>query len=301
MKKAIIAAALLALFSVEAQAQGRIFGMQAELKGPPPGSVPPYGQPEGEGDALIVEFDPLDGSTINSFPPPVPAGFGPDGLAFDGTTLWFVSSGLGQEGAGTLYALDPDDGSVLDTLAINGGSGAFDGLAALNGLIYVLDYGQGDIVVFDPTLETVVDTLDINGTNPGVSIIGGLGAIDQPDALLATGIVQSEGSTSDLFEIDPSTGEVVDSFPLDRSFTGGVATLGQTIYAADSDVDTVTLYDREGGVIDIFNGTGPFYALGGDPTRVFGIPTASTLGLALLTLALVGSGLLLLRRRLGAG
>lgn len=296
MKRVIVAGALMALLSVEARAQGRIFGMQAEQKGPGV-IVPPYGQPEGQGGALIVEFDPLDGSTLNSFPPPVPAGFGPDGLAFDGTTLWFVTGGA-MEGAGTLYALDPDDGSVLDTHTINGGSGGFDGLAALQGLIYVMDYPNNDIVVFSPALETVVDILDIDGSNPGYDIIGGLGAIDQPDALLATGGQPLEGGGSnELLEIDPSSGAIVDSFPLAARFTAGVATVGQTIYAADIDLPVVTLYDRAGGVIDIFNGTGPFSALGGDPQPAVGIPTASTLGLAILALLLVAGGLIVLYRR----
>ena len=65
---------------------------------------------------------------------------------------------------------------MLDADAIPGGSGLFEGLAALNGMVYVLDSAADDILRFDPVLDAVTGRLEIPA-----DIGGGLAAITGPD------------------------------------------------------------------------------------------------------------------------
>ena len=59
-------------------------------------------------------------------------------------------------------------------------------MAALNGLIYIMDAINDDILVFDPALGGVGTVLDINAVNPGTNLIGGLAGAKNPDRLIAT-------------------------------------------------------------------------------------------------------------------
>ena len=103
----------------------------------------------------IVELDPVTGVEINRFVAPEPSILGSDGLAFDGTSLWFINS----DGSDTLYQLHPDTGAVIDGDLITVGSGTYDGLAAVGGLIYIQDPDLNDIHVFDPGSDSISNTL----------------------------------------------------------------------------------------------------------------------------------------------
>lgn len=201
----------------------------------------------------IVELDPLTGSELNRFTPPEPPTGGPDGLAFDGESLWFIN-----EVGTTLYKLNPDTGAEIASKPITAGTGFFDGLAALGGLIYIMDYDASDILVFNPTTQTVIDTLDIDVIN-GVSIIGGLAGITGPDALIVT-----DGSST-VYEINPATGLVMNSFREDFFFDAGVAVLdGQLYLGSLGSDDEFKVHSRNGLHLRSVNLPYPISALGGD-------------------------------------
>ena len=186
----------------------------------------------------IVELDPASGVEINRFAAPEPVSAGSDGLAFDGTSLFFING----DGTDTLYELDPDTGAVSDADVITTGSGDYDGLATLGGNVYILDYGLHDIIEFDPVSDTVTNVLDVDGLNPGVHLRGGLAGITGPNALIATDFY------SDVQEIDPATGLVGASFtPPGGGDYYGVGVVGGEIYLGHGFFSTdIDVYSRAG-------------------------------------------------------
>jgi hypothetical protein len=191
-----------------------------------------------DGSNSIVELDPATGEELNRFPAPEPVSAGPDGLAFDGTSLFYIN-GFGSV---QLWELDPDTGAVLDADEITAGTQSFDGLAALGGNVYILDYGASDIIEFDPATDTVTNVLDVDALNPGYFLVGGLAGITGPDALVAT----SDFGASGVVEIDPATGLVTADFvPID--FYYGLAVVDGEIHLGSPN-----------GFIDVYSRAGDF-------------------------------------------
>ena len=58
-----------------------------------------------------------------------------NGMAFDGTNLWLLAGGIGND---QIYKLNPDTGAVIDIHHL-GGTTEWDGLGWLNGLLYAQD------------------------------------------------------------------------------------------------------------------------------------------------------------------
>lgn len=179
----------------------------------------------------VVELDPATGAELRRFalPEVTPSGYGFDGLAFDGASLWFITG----DGTGTLYELDPDTGAVIDSDPIAPPPGArstFDGLTALGGLIYISD-GRGVLLVFDPRSDTVVDHLDVASLNAGVgSIAGGVAAFPGFDGLVVTDV-----ASNTVHELDPATGLLRGSFGLTLPALEppiGAAVIGGELYVA---------------------------------------------------------------------
>ncbi len=217
----------------------------------------------------IVELDPWTGAEINRFPAPEPPLQGPDGLAFNGRSLFYFTS----SGSMTLWELDPETGAVLDADVVTVGSGGFDGIAAVAGALWILDYSAIDIHEFDPVTDTIVLTLDIDVLNPGVTIVGGICGITGPDALIAT---QSPGA---VFEIDPSTGLVSNTWQTATAdLIWGVAAINGEIWiGTGSGAGNLHRYDRNGVLQSVTPLPYNVSALGGDdsgsiPRRLFAIP-----------------------------
>ena len=211
-----------------------------------------------DGSDLIVELNPSTGAEINSFSTPEPLITpGPQGLAFDGNSLFFVNdNGNSTE----LWELDPDTGAVRDNDPITG-TGGYEGLAALGGKVYILNGVVSDILEFDPISDTVTNTLDINGINNGVWVYGGLAGITEPNALLV-----SDANSSELLEINPITGVITNSFPI-PNYGDGVAVIDNEIYVSNYDglsSSTIEVFDRAGTPQRTINLDGPVWALGGD-------------------------------------
>lgn len=191
-----------------------------------------------DGSNTIVELSPSTGAVLNRFPAPEPVSQGPDGLAYDGHSLFYIN------GFGTLnlWELNPDTGAVVDSDAVSAGSGSFDGLAALGGKVYVLDFGVSDILEFDPATDAVTRVLDVDALNPGYFLVGGLAGITGPDALVAT----ADFGASGVVEIDPATGLVTHAFtPAD--FYYGAAVVDGAIYLGSPN-GFIDVYSRAGAL-----------------------------------------------------
>ncbi|MCG8652401.1 MAG: hypothetical protein MI861_21350, partial [Pirellulales bacterium] len=197
----------------------------------------------------IVEIDPSTGEVINQFPTP-----GNDtsatGLAFDGATLYYVNA-IND----TLDEVDPNTGDVLESTALP--AGAYDGLATIDGLVYVLNFGTDDVLVFDPVSNTIVNTLDVNGTNPGLNLIGALGEIDG----------QLIGTTSggDVVLIDPQTAQATVAFNHGvGSFDAAATGFGGEIYLGFNNPGLgIRVFDPDGTLLRTLSVGFPVFGLGG--------------------------------------
>jgi PKD repeat protein len=204
-----------------------------------------FAVPRSGGD--IVEVDPLSGAEINRFPAPFPPSGGPDGLAFDGKSLWYIN-GWNDD---VLYELDPDTGAVIDADLIFDGSRSYEGLAALGGMIYILDGPRGAIYEFDPVLDVVTNTITVGG------IRGGLAGITDPDRLLAW-------RNGQMLEIDPVSGALTSAQVVPGPAASGFAVVDSEIYMSSTSEPRVWVLDRAGNVVRMINVVAPPSALGGD-------------------------------------
>src|SRR5687767_13888816 len=66
---------------------------------------------------LIHELNPTTGAVVNTIPAPEATTNGVNGLAFDGSRLFFINGG----GSDRLYELNPNTGAVIDSDLITAG------------------------------------------------------------------------------------------------------------------------------------------------------------------------------------
>lgn len=212
-----------------------------------------------DGNNQFVELDPMSGAELFRFTAPEPFSGQQDGLAFDGTDLFYLNG----TGTDTLYQIDPATQTVRDADPITVGSGQYDGVAVVGGLVYIMDVNAIDIHVFDPATDTIVNTLDINGVNPTVSVlVGGLAGAANPDRLIAT-----ETGGNRIVEIDPLTGLITNSFVPGTVGAGqyfGTAVVNGEIYLGSGLQNSYDVFSRQG--IFLRNVTLPYNVsgLGGD-------------------------------------
>ena len=197
------------------------------------------------GVSAISQIDPQTGATLGTFPTPVPSSGGPDGLAYDGNSVFYLANAPGNQ---RVFELDPNTGAVRAIHPFASASNLLDGIATLNGNVYIMDSQNSDILVLNLTTNMITATLDINGVNGGTTIRGGIGAVSGgggPDRLVAT----SFNSTGNVEEINPVTGQITNTFlpntgrgPLYR----GVAGLNGELYFG-STTGLVDVFTREIG------------------------------------------------------
>ena len=215
----------------------------------------------------LIEIDLITGDIINTLP--LPPGVNQniqDGLAYDGTNLWYIASDI-DDRADDLYRLNPDTGAVLDRFDTGITSG-IDGIAALNGEIYLLDSAQdNNIVVWDPTAQQVSRILDIDTLNPGLTIAGGLAAGRDPDVLYVT-----DAFSADIYEIDPITGLVLR--PFTRTLGGadlGLGVINGEIYVGANGTNEIEILDRDSLTLNrtltVPGATGGFESIGADDVQ----------------------------------
>ena len=167
-----------------------------------------------------------------------------DGLAFDGTTLYYLS---GSWDGNALYALDPASGPVGATFILPA-LGFRSGLACLNGLVYILERGSlGQYIpVLNPETGTIADKLDFDGANLGAPrISGGIAGITNPDALLVTTAL-----TNEVLELDPVTAVITSRFAHGRMGTLGVATAYDLIFLGANTSRDLQVFIRGGELME---------------------------------------------------
>ena len=133
----------------------------------------------------IVELDPANGSELERFA--TPDGSTTGALAYDGTSLFYVN---GQ----TLWQLNPDTGAVIrsDSIEIwrtGGGYESFQGVAALDGELYLLDQSDQSLVEFDPGMHLVTRVLTLSAP----SLNGPCRCSTGPDGDYGVGHVAGDG------------------------------------------------------------------------------------------------------------
>jgi len=149
-----------------------------------------FGIPD-DGTADIVELDPLTGAEINRFASPGQVPVDLAGLAFDGTSLFYIMNGRSTPDGGAslpeLYELDPDTGAVIDQDTIFGTSGTMlDGVGASPGTPGTVviqdgaDSGTGgsaapDLFVYDPIADVMDPPVDVHASDPTFEAWGGIG------------------------------------------------------------------------------------------------------------------------------
>ena len=162
------------------------------------------------GDKLIV-LDPASGKTLRSIEVKSHAG-----TAFDGQYLWQIAEARIQK-------VDPKTGRVVATIPAPGGGGD-SGLAWGEGSLWVGHYRERKIYQIDPETGAVLRAIESNRFVTGVTWV---------DGELWHGTW--EGDQSDVRQIDPRTGEVLEQLDMppgvgvsglesdggDRFFCGG--------------------------------------------------------------------------------
>ena len=196
----------------------------------------------------VYELDPTTGNSIRNFKTPASGG-GSAGCAFDGKYIWFIV----DDSANNLYKIDADTGNVVDSFFVGSTSNTgFEGLAYLNGLIYLLDgFLKDDIVVYDPVLRTIVNVLDVDGINGGfgLDLTGGLAPNPARNSLYV-----SSTFSDTIYEISAKSGLILPkpdgSYRMWSSgeyWEGGLATLRNELYVgATAGGNKIRVFDLDG-------------------------------------------------------
>jgi glutamine cyclotransferase len=140
------------------------------------------------GDKLHA-FDPANGATARTIDVPAHAG-----TAFDGQYLYQLADERIQK-------IDPNTGDVLATIPAPSGGGS--GMAWAEGTLWVGQHRARKIHQVDPDTGTILRTIESNRFVTGVTWVDG-------ELWHATW----EGEESELRQIDPQTGEVLESLAM---------------------------------------------------------------------------------------
>ncbi|MHB1033059.1 MAG: FG-GAP-like repeat-containing protein [Pirellulales bacterium] len=223
----------------------------------------------------IYELAPATGSVLRSFAAPAPImSLGWQGLALGPGSVFYIDGSSGN--AHTLWELDPSTGSVTDSDIVDAAKPAsVDGLAYLDGKVYLTQPTYRQFLVWDPTTDTLVKTMPWPAS---VTLTGGLtGAAD-------LGLLFAASTTGTIVAIDPVTGTIARTLnPGVGTLSGGMAYTNAELIAGTFGTPT-SLYrinPVSGAVLGTlpFPGTGTFSALGGDGAFSRGVPSYSiTLG-----------------------
>lgn len=192
------------------------------------------------GVGSLLELDPITGAIKNQLTSPVGVNIALGaGLAFDGNDLFFVESNTKR-----IYALNPDNGNVRRSYQLTGAG--YDGLAVVNGKLYVQDSVSNTILELDVGLTTVLRTLDVNQLNPNylgvgltIDLNGGLG--ENADG---TRLILQTANNSASYLLNPISG-VIEGQWQNRPFAG-LAGAGGEVFSS--------LFG--GSFLDVFNSQG---------------------------------------------
>ncbi|WP_197455632.1 beta-propeller fold lactonase family protein [Stieleria neptunia] len=162
-----------------------------------------------QGVSTIRKYDPITGQLLREFPAPG-ASATDAGLALDDSGLFYSANS-------TLWKLDPDDGSVVDSIALP--TGEYGGLAAIDETVYAIDASTNTFYKIDVFTMQVIESIDVNAVNPpgpsGVDFQDNLG--ETPDVTRLMTRLHSGGGT---IVLDPATGIYEPRIPTNLGTTG---------------------------------------------------------------------------------
>jgi sugar lactone lactonase YvrE len=187
-------------------------------------------------NSTINEIEPITGVVLNSIPTPEPTSAGPDGLAFDGNSLFFVNG----FGSNMIYELDPVTGDVRNSFPAPNGGG-LDALAHSGFSLFGLSFNNNTVFEMDPATGEV-----LNSFVPAVQLVGGISFGGSRGTLFVTENFQT------IHELDPFSGAVLRTF-----FGPGPDILGlgysdnfQVLFAGGADGRVYLLNPENGRIID---------------------------------------------------
>lgn len=174
----------------------------------------------------IVEFDPGDGTALNSFAAPPQVAPGPDaGLAQTSTTVLVAGRSLDP-----IYELDPDNGALIRTIANPGID--VSGLTVIGNELFV-ESDNGTLTVIDLTTESVTRTLSTGGMVEGLA----------SDGIFLYGM----NASAMLHRIDAFSGAASPIYPLrETNFGEGLAVFGEELFVSDG--NEIDVYDFDTGI-----------------------------------------------------
>lgn len=180
---------------------------------------------------VITELDPANGDQIRAFAPPESYSGGPEGLAFDGEYLYYVSG----FGSNAIYRLNAETGAVVSTLSTTLPS--IDALGHSGEFLYAMDYENDVIREIDFDSGTITRTI-----SPGIDIGAGLSFGGSRGTLFATNF------SNQVYEIELESGDVINSF----NTTGLNYGLGYSeglglLLCANVNSGTIEAYDPDTG------------------------------------------------------
>lgn len=189
--------------------------------------------------STIDEIDPSDGTLINSFSAPEPTTGGPNGLAYDGEFLYYISGWESNQ----IHQLDPLTGEVIASKGFPS-MPPIDALGHSGEFIYALNYSEGIIIEIDFENGEVMRELDL-----GVDLVGGMTFGGSRNTLF----VSQSGYS--IFEIDLSTSEIVNTINLSNAVWGLAYSeaLGALLVSNVSSATIMMLDPDNGDLIDSFN------------------------------------------------
>jgi len=193
----------------------------------------------------ISALDPDSGAVLNTFASPEPTSGAPDGLGASADRLFFVNG----FGTGRISVINPMTG-VVDR-QLTGPGATFDSLgfgsSSFGNTLFALDFNNDTILLLDPQTGNQLGSLD-----PGVELVGGLDF----NARSGTLFVSDFSSTNLIYEIDPETGAILNSFPSPAASgtTFGIGFVGDRMFV--SEVGTGRIFEVDpgtGAVLNVFD------------------------------------------------
>ncbi|HEY0742709.1 MAG TPA: choice-of-anchor D domain-containing protein [Chryseosolibacter sp.] len=180
----------------------------------------------------IQEYNTSTGAVVKSISPPESFSGGPDGLAFDGSYLYYISGW----GSNDIHKIDAETGAVVSTLSL-GSIPTIDALAHSGSYVYALDYSNAVVYEINFDEGQVVRTID-----PGISIGGGITFGGSRGTLFVSNF------NAGIYEIDLESGEVINTLPAPGNIYGlGYSEELGVLFVANVSTGTADAVDPDSG------------------------------------------------------
>ena len=233
-------------------------------------------------DDTISRIDPDSGSVLGSIPTPVDASGTRDGLAYDGTRLFFTD-GVTLGGMTTVWELDAGTGAITNSFAV--ASFSLDALGwgetSFGATLFALDFALDQVALVDPANGSAFTSFSV-----AADLLGGM------DFNPATGTLFASDAAGMIHELHAETGAILSSYSQPASTAFGIGFVGGRMFVADGESDTIYELDpANGSVQNSFPSPDAApSALAGSPMPPTAVPALGPLGLATLGALLIAAG-----------